>query len=89
MINETLALFGIKGRGWLTDPRLALLSVALVDVWKGVGLATVIYMAGIVSIPQDIYEAATDRRRDRDAEILEHHAAAGLARRRSRSSSSA
>lgn len=59
VINETIALFGLKGPGWLTDPNLALLSVALVDVWKGVGLATVIYMAGIVSIPRDYYEAST------------------------------
>jgi raffinose/stachyose/melibiose transport system permease protein len=58
VINETLRHFGIPGPGWLTDPRLALISVALVDVWKGVGLATVIYIAGIVSIPRDFYEAA-------------------------------
>lgn len=58
VINETLELFGIDGPGWLTDPKLALLSVALVDVWKGVGLATVIYMAGLVSIPRDFYEAS-------------------------------
>jgi raffinose/stachyose/melibiose transport system permease protein len=58
-INEALALFGIKGPGWLTDPRLSLMSVALVDVWKGVGLATVIYMAGIASISCDYYEAST------------------------------
>jgi raffinose/stachyose/melibiose transport system permease protein len=58
MINETLELFGIKGPGWLTDPRFALMSVALVDVWKGVGLATVIYIAGIASISRDYYEAA-------------------------------
>jgi raffinose/stachyose/melibiose transport system permease protein len=57
-INETLAAVGIPGPGWLTDPALALLSVALVDVWKGVGLATVIYIAGIVSIPQEYFEAA-------------------------------
>ncbi|MDM9625216.1 sugar ABC transporter permease [Rhizobium sp. S152] len=57
-INEGLALIGIKGPGWLTDPSLALISVALVDVWKGVGLATVIYIAGIVAIPKDYYEAA-------------------------------
>jgi raffinose/stachyose/melibiose transport system permease protein len=57
-INEALAAIGIRGPGWLTDPSLALLSVALVDVWKGVGLATVIYMAGIVSIPQEYFEAA-------------------------------
>ncbi|WP_108461522.1 carbohydrate ABC transporter permease [Devosia naphthalenivorans] len=58
MINEGLALLGIDGPGWLVDPNLALFSVALVDVWKGVGLATVIYIAGIVAIPQDYYEAA-------------------------------
>lgn len=58
MINEGLALLGIDGPGWLVDPNLALFSVALVDVWKGVGLATVIYIAGIVAIPKDYYEAA-------------------------------
>ena len=58
VINETLQLVGIKGPGWLTDPRFALMSVALVDVWKGVGLATVIYIAGIASISRDYYEAA-------------------------------
>lgn len=58
MINEGLAMLGIKGPGWLTNPSLALFSVALVDVWKGVGLATVIYIAGIVAIPKDYYEAA-------------------------------
>ena len=52
VINETLQLLGVKGPGWLTDPRFALFSVALVDVWKGVGLATVIYIAGLASIPQ-------------------------------------
>lgn len=57
-INEALAAVGIAGPGWLTDPSIALLSVALVDVWKGVGLATVIYIAGIVSIPQEYFEAA-------------------------------
>ena len=58
LINETLALFGVKGPGWLTDPSIALFSVALVDVWKGVGLATVIYIAGLASIPKDYFEAA-------------------------------
>ncbi len=58
LINESLAVVGIEGPGWLTDPSYALLSVALVDVWKGVGLATVIYIAGIVSIPGEYFEAA-------------------------------
>jgi raffinose/stachyose/melibiose transport system permease protein len=58
LINQSLAVLGIDGPGWLTDPRYALLSVALVDVWKGVGLATLIYIAGIVSIPPEYFEAA-------------------------------
>ncbi|WP_353710485.1 sugar ABC transporter permease [Arthrobacter sp. K5] len=58
MINEALAVVGIEGPAWLVDPAWALLSVAMVDVWKGVGLATVIYIAGIVSIPQEYFEAA-------------------------------
>jgi len=59
LINQTLALVGIQGPGWLTDPNLALYSVIGVDIWKGVGLATLIFMAGIVSIPREYYEAAT------------------------------
>jgi raffinose/stachyose/melibiose transport system permease protein len=58
MINAALALVGVDGPGWLTDPRLAIYSVAMVDIWKGVGLATVIFIAGIVAIPRDYYEAA-------------------------------
>ncbi|WP_432563953.1 carbohydrate ABC transporter permease [Kineococcus sp. SYSU DK003] len=57
-INAALGVLGIDGPGWLTNPDLALFSVAMVDVWKGVGLATLIYMAGIVSIPKEYYEAA-------------------------------
>jgi raffinose/stachyose/melibiose transport system permease protein len=58
LINKSLALVGIEGPAWLVDPTFALLSVALVDVWKGVGLATVIMIAGIVSIPREFFEAA-------------------------------
>jgi raffinose/stachyose/melibiose transport system permease protein len=58
LINRALAIVGIEGPGWLTDPSLALFSVAMVDVWKGVGLAALIYMAGIVAIPREYFEAA-------------------------------
>jgi raffinose/stachyose/melibiose transport system permease protein len=58
LINQTLALVGINGPAWLTDPAWALFSVALVDVWKGVGIATLIYIAGLVAIPQEYCEAA-------------------------------
>ena len=58
LINGALGTLGIDGPGWLTDPKYALLSVAAVDIWKGVGLATLIYIAGIVSIPREYMEAA-------------------------------
>jgi raffinose/stachyose/melibiose transport system permease protein len=58
LINKSLAVFGIEGPAWLTDPALAIYSIALVDIWKGVGIATLIYIAGIVAIPQEYYEAA-------------------------------
>ena len=59
LFNVALSMFGVAGPAWLTNPKIALLSVAFVDVWKGVGLATVIYIAGLVSIPREYYEAAT------------------------------
>ena len=58
LINQALNAVGVDGPGWLTNPSLVLFSIALVDVWKGVGLATVIYIAGLVSIPGEYYEAA-------------------------------
>ncbi len=58
LINKALAVIGITGPDWLVDPKLAIFSIALVDVWQGVGLATVIFIAGIVSIPSDYFEAA-------------------------------
>jgi raffinose/stachyose/melibiose transport system permease protein len=57
LVNTVLSWVGISGPDWLGDPTTALLSVAVVDVWKGVGLATVIYIAGILAIPRDYYEA--------------------------------
>ncbi|OYU18331.1 MAG: ABC transporter [Rhodobacteraceae bacterium PARR1] len=58
VINLALAHLGIDGPFWLSDPGLALYSVALIDIWKGVGLATLIYIAGLAAISPDYYEAA-------------------------------
>lgn len=58
LINTVLGFIGLPRPDWLGDPDLALYSVALVDVWKGIGIAMVIFMAGILSIPQDYFEAA-------------------------------
>jgi raffinose/stachyose/melibiose transport system permease protein len=58
LINTVLGFFGLPQPDWLGNPSLALYSVALVDIWKGIGIAMVIFMAGILSIPQDYFEAA-------------------------------
>src|SRR5262245_15518440 len=48
LINTVLGSLGLPQPDWLGNPRLALFSVALVDVWKGLGLALVIFIAGIL-----------------------------------------
>jgi raffinose/stachyose/melibiose transport system permease protein len=58
LINTALGALGLPRPDWLGNPSMALFSVALVDVWKGLGFATVIYIAGILSIPEDYFEAA-------------------------------
>ena len=58
LINQGLMALGMEPVKWLTDPDMALWSVILVDFWKGIGVTTVIYIAGISSIPQMYYEAA-------------------------------
>lgn len=57
LINRAIEFLGGSGPSWLTDPQIALLSIAVVDVWKGVGIAMVIFVAGIVSIPEEYYDA--------------------------------
>lgn len=58
LINTVLGALGLAQPDWLGNPGLALYSVALVDVWKGLGLATVIFIAGILSVPQDYFDVA-------------------------------
>jgi len=45
--------------GWLSDPELAMPSVILVNVWKGIPFFTIAFLAGLKAIPADLYEAAT------------------------------
>ena len=58
IINQILAIFGIKGPNWLMDSRTSLFSVALVTVWKSIGYYCLIIIAGLQSLPMDVYEAA-------------------------------
>ena len=59
LFNTVLAAIGISGPNWLGDTHLALFSVIAVDVWKGVSISTVIFIAGITSIDSSYYEAAS------------------------------
>lgn len=58
LFNMILQSLGMAPVDWLGNTKLALFSVAFTDVWKGVGIATVIFLAGIQSISRDYYEAA-------------------------------
>lgn len=58
IINQFLGLFGIQGPNWLMDSRTSLFSVALVTVWKSIGYYCLIIIAGLQSLPKDVYEAA-------------------------------
>lgn len=58
IFNRVLRGFGLPSVRWLTDPDLALYSIAIVEVWKQFGYAVVIYAAGLQAIPSALYEAA-------------------------------
>ncbi|MDF2513285.1 MAG: sugar transporter permease [Herbinix sp.] len=58
IINSFLSIFGVGRIDWLGNVDIALFSIIGVDVWKGLSIATVIYIAGIQSIDKGYYEAA-------------------------------
>lgn len=58
LFNKVLETIGLPGINWLGDENLALFSVIGTDVWKGLSIATVIFIAGIQSIDKTYYEAA-------------------------------
>ena len=58
LLNRLLALAGLPGPGWLTDPSLAMVSAILVYVWMELGRNMLLFMAGLGSIDESYYEAA-------------------------------
>ena len=56
--NRLLGLVGLAPVRWLTDPGIAILSIALIDAWKSFGYDVVIYAAALQAIPVELYEAA-------------------------------
>jgi len=61
IFNELLRAVGLSHltRSWLAEPATALTAVAIIHMWKGFGWGFVIFLAGLQTIPQELYEAAT------------------------------
>ncbi|SDD70816.1 carbohydrate ABC transporter permease [Glycomyces harbinensis] len=57
-INGALDLLGVTGPNWLADPSTALISLVVVQVFKGVGMNMVLFLAALQSVPEEIREAA-------------------------------
>ena len=60
LLNHWLKAIGLDSlaRSWLSDPKTALTSVAVIHMWKGFGWGFVILLAGLQNIPRELYEAA-------------------------------
>lgn len=58
LINNVLETLGLTRIDWLGDPRWAMSSIILLAVWKNFGYNMVIFLAGLQSIPGELYEAA-------------------------------
>ncbi len=58
LANVGLAWLGVDPQAWLSSPELVIPTLAIVAVWKGVGYMTVLFLAALQAIPQELYEAA-------------------------------
>ena len=57
-MQQVLEQRNYKAIGFLSDPKLALIAVMFVTLWKGIGYYMVIFLAGVQGISKDLYEAA-------------------------------
>jgi multiple sugar transport system permease protein len=58
LLNHVLGWFGIDPINWLGDPHWAMPAIILLAVWKNFGYNILILIAGLQSIPEELYEAA-------------------------------
>lgn len=60
-LNTMLRSVGLDGlaKPWLGDPKYALMAIIVVNIFQWMGFSMIIYFGGILSIPEDLYEAAT------------------------------
>ncbi|WP_035531210.1 carbohydrate ABC transporter permease [Halobacillus kuroshimensis] len=59
LANYVIGLFGVDPVSWKTSEWGAKIAISLMVFWRWVGYNTIIYLAGLQSIPKDLYEAAT------------------------------
>jgi ABC-type sugar transport system permease subunit len=59
LINMLLDGIGIQGPAWLANPVTAMPSIIAMAVWRNLGFAMVVFLAGMQAIPQQLYEAAS------------------------------
>ena len=57
ILNYFLELLHLSPLGWLTDTNLAIFSVAIVTIYKGIGYYMMIYLAALMGVPKELYEA--------------------------------
>ena len=58
IINYYVRALGFAPVAWLTDSRIAMLSIAILDVWKNVGFFMLVFLAALQDVPREIMEAA-------------------------------
>jgi multiple sugar transport system permease protein len=58
LVNQTLAAVGLPTANWLRDERTVLPVLAAIGIWQNLGFAMVLFLAGLKSIPRDLYDAA-------------------------------
>lgn len=58
-LNYVLGFLGMEPKAWLAQPALAMASILLMDTWQWTPFVTVVLLAGLASIPKQVYEAAS------------------------------
>lgn len=58
ILNRLLTTFGLGKVGWLVNPDMAMVSIAIMATWKNVGLYVILFLVGLQTVPPQYYEAA-------------------------------
>lgn len=59
LVNQVLAIFGIKGPNWLQNQYTIKPAIMVMSIWKGLGYSMLLYLAALQNVPKMYYEAAT------------------------------